>query len=230
MHIAILEDDEALSRLYQLWLSSAGHACTFFRTIAEFRGGLRSDNFDLMLLDWELPDGTGDQALHWIRETLGWHIPVICVTVRDAEPDVVNALRSGADDYLAKPPRASELIARIEALARPERARALPARSVGPYQVDEVNRTVLVGGRTVDLTAKEYELACYLLRNTGRLLSRRRLLEAIWGVTADIDTRTVDTHVSRLRQKLQLDPQHGWDLCSVYGQGYRLQSMKGTRS
>jgi len=224
MRIAVLEDDATQVELYRLWFSTAQHQCSFFGTIAEFIAALRNERFDLLLVDWVLPDGTGDQALRWIRETLGWEIPVICVTLRDAEQDVVNALRQGADDYLVKPPKYFELLARIESLARRSRGAQLPVLRLGTYEINQENREILMAGRAVELTQKEYDLACYLFQNPGRLLSRVHLLEAIWGLQAEIDTRTVDTHVSRIRRKLRIYPENGWEIISVYGYGYRLES------
>lgn len=224
MRIAVLEDDATQVELYRLWFSTAQHQCSFFGTIAEFIAALRNERFDLLLVDWVLPDGTGDQALRWVRETLGWEIPVICVTLRDAEQDVVNALRQGADDYLVKPPKYFELLARIESLARRSRGAQLPVLRLGTYEINQENREILMAGRAVELTQKEYDLACYLFQNPGRLLSRVHLLEAIWGLQAEIDTRTVDTHVSRIRRKLRIYPENGWEIISVYGYGYRLES------
>ncbi len=228
MRIAVLEDDATQVELYRLWFSTAQHQCSFFGSIAEFIAALRNERFDLLLVDWVLPDGTGDQALRWIRETLGWEIPVICVTLRDAEQDIVAALRQGADDYLVKPPKYFELLARIESLARRSRGTQLPVLRLGTYEINQENREILMAGKPVELTQKEYELACYLFQNPGRLLSRVHLLEAIWGLHAEIDTRTVDTHVSRIRRKLRIYAENGWEIISVYGYGYRLESASVT--
>ena len=228
MRIAVLEDDATQVELYRLWFSTAQHQCSFFGSIAEFIAALRNERFDLLLVDWVLPDGTGDQALRWIRETLGWEIPVICVTLRDAEQDIVAALRQGAADYLVQPPKYFDLLARIESLARRSRGTQLPVLRLGTYEINQENREILMAGKPVELTQKEYELACYLFQNPGRLLSRVHLLEAIWGLHAEIDTRTVDTHVSRIRRKLRIYAENGWEIISVYGYGYRLESASVT--
>lgn len=224
MRIGVLEDDPAQVELYKLWFSTAQHECTVFGTIAAFVAGIGKERFDLLLVDWLLPDGTGEQALKAARETLGWDVPIICVTLRDAEQDIVNALRVGADDYVVKPPKYFELLARIESLARRSRTAQPPILRLGAYEIDQGNREILLSGKAVELTQKEYELACYLFRNPGRLLSRVHLLEAVWGLQAEIDTRTVDTHVSRIRRKLKIFPETGWEIISVYGYGYRLES------
>ena len=224
MRIGVLEDDSSQAELYKLWFSTARHECTVFGTIADFLAGIGKARFDLLLVDWMLPDGTGDKALQGARETLGWDIPIICVTMREAEQDIVNALRLGADDYVVKPPKYFELLARIESLARRSRTTQLPVLRLGAYEINQENREILLSGKAVELTQKEYELACYLFRNPGRLLSRVHLLEAVWGLQAEIDTRTVDTHVSRIRRKLKIYPETGWEIISVYGYGYRLES------
>lgn len=226
MRIAVLEDDSALTALYRSWFSVTGHVLECFETVAEFRKALRSDSFDLLLLDWELPDGTGSEVLEFARDARGWELPILCVSVRDSEPDVVRALRAGADDYVVKPPRGAELLARIEALGRLDRRTHTRAPEGPSLELDDASLTCRIGGGTpIDLTAKEFALAAYLLRNVGRLVSRRRLMEAVWGVVADLDTRTVDSHISRLRTKLKLRPDAGWDLRCLYGRGYRLQRI-----
>jgi DNA-binding response OmpR family regulator len=224
MRIAVLEDDGAQVELYKLWFSTAQHECRFFGTVAAFKAGIGGERFDLLLVDWMLPDGTGDTVIPWIRETLGWDTPVVCVTLRDSEQDVVNALRLGADDYVVKPPKYFELLARVESLGRRSRASQPPVLRLGTYDINLGNREIRASGKPVELTQKEYELACYLFRNPGKLLSRVHLLEVIWGLHAEIDTRTVDTHVSRIRRKLKIVPETGWEIISVYGYGYRLES------
>jgi DNA-binding response OmpR family regulator len=97
---------------------------------------------------------------------------------------------------------------------------------IGPYEIDPERRSVSIDGRLIALTQKEFDLAVYLFQNVGRLLSRIKLLEEVWGVEADLDTRTVDTHVSRVRRKLLLDESTGWKLLPVYGFGYRLDQIK----
>jgi two-component system response regulator RegX3 len=115
------------------------------------------------------------------------------------------------------------LIARIEALGRRNRATRQQVLKLGAYEIHQENRQILVRGVLIALTHKEYEVACYLFQNPGRLLSRAYLLEVIWGLQAEIDTRTVDTHVSRLRRKLDIYPKNGWKIVSIYGYGYRVE-------
>lgn len=223
MHIGILEDDLALQELYKLWFGSSQHSWKCHGTLATFIEALQRERFDLLLVDWTVPDGDGTTALAWVREHLGWELPVIFITARDNEIDVVTALRAGADDYIIKPPKYLELLARIESLSR--RIKPPAVLKFGSYVVDHERRAIAVDGQAVELTQKEFELACYMFQNPGKLLSRVHLLEKLWGLNAEVDTRTVDTHVSRLRRKLRIGPEQGWQIFPVYGWGYRIEKM-----
>lgn len=224
MRIGVLEDDATQIALYKLWLGTTQHQPVYYGTVADFMAALRTEKFDLLLIDRQLPDGNGESVLKWVRENLGWDLPVIFVTANDNESDIVSALRAGADDYVVKPAKFLELIARLEGLAR--RSKAVPPSQLklGAYEINQQDREIRLNGKAVELTQKEYELACYLFQNPARLLSRVHLLEAIWGLQAEIDTRTVDTHVSRLRHKLKIVPENGWEIISIYGYGYRMEA------
>jgi Response regulators consisting of a CheY-like receiver domain and a winged-helix DNA-binding domain len=224
VYIGILEDEIAQQELYKLWFSSAQHTSQCFDTVHDFLDALKKQHFDLLLIDWMLPDGSGDQVLKWVRENLGWDIPVIFITARDNEIDVVNALRAGADDYIVKPAKFLELLARIESLSR--RIKASPVLRFGSYDIDQERRSIAINGKPVELTQKEFELACYMFQTPGKLLSRVHLLEKLWGLNAEVDTRTVDTHVSRIRRKLAIGPEHGWQIIPVYGWGYRIEKVE----
>ncbi len=226
MNIALVEDDPHQQALLEVWLATAQHVTKSFSSGKTFIEGVTQTHFDILLIDWMLPDINGDKILVWVRENLGWAIPVLFITVRDQEEDIIKILKLGADDYMTKPVKYLEMLARIEALGR----RATPRQVEEPsrfnrYRLDCDSRTLYHDGVPLDLTQKEFELAAYLLKNSGRLLSRVHLLEAVWGLTANVDTRTVDTHISRLRKKLQLTPENGWRLTPVYGYGYRLEAV-----
>lgn len=228
MRIALLEDDEQLGPLISLWLEDVGHATQLFTTGAALIKVLERDSFDLLILDWMLPDTTGDKVLLWVREHMDWPVPVIFVTGRDSEEEIVAGLNLGADDYIAKPVRQQEFLARVAAVGR--RAQAAATAPSGrlnypPFELDVGSRLVQRNGEPVELTQKEYELALFLFRNHGRLLSRGHLLQSVWGHQADITTRTVDTHISRLRTKLGLAPENGWQLNAIYNHGYRLEHV-----
>ncbi len=230
MRIALVEDDAAQADLLASWLKDAGHDCHAFADAAGFLRTVARESFDLTILDWGLPDLDGDEVVSRLRRTLDWPMPVLFVTSRDAEQDIVRALELGADDYLAKPPRRAETLARVSALLR----RAAPeVREDGkftfaPYEFDSPTHSVAINGEAITLTHREYELALFMFRNAGRLLSRGHLMETVWGTKPDLNTRTIDTHMSRVRAKLKLMPANGWRLNSIYQHGYRLERLDGT--
>lgn len=227
MRIALLEDDPEQAHYMQAWLAAAGHACIHFSLGEKFLRAGVTDSFDLLVLDWLLPDINGDEVLLKLREQYDWHMPVLFVTGRDSEQDVVYALEQGADDYMIKPVKPLEMLARITALGR--RAGMQDAKNevfeVGAYGVDNVRHSITRDGQPLELTHKEFDLAVFLLRNVGRLISRKHIMESVWGQRSDLNTRTVDTHISRIRGKLGLIPDNGWRLSAVYQHGYRLERI-----
>jgi DNA-binding response OmpR family regulator len=190
-------------------------------------GGLKCEHFDALLLDWMLPDGSGSEVLQWARQNMGWNMAVVVLTARDDEATVVQALQAGADDFVVKPPKQMELIARLAAAARRASPGGLPVLRLGAFEIDIPRHTLSMNGAPVTLTQKEFDLAVYLFQSPAKLLSRDHLLNKIWGINAEVDTRTVDTHVSRLRKKLFLDGTQGWKMSPVYGYGYRLDRVDG---
>jgi len=226
--IAVLEDDPSQAKLLEHWITSQGHICHLFaRGDAILRTVLR-DTFDLVVLDWGVPDLSGEEVLRAIRRSVKEPLPVIFTTGRDREEDIVYALRSGADDYLTKPLRRMEFIARVEALLRRSRGHGRDEEApleVGQFRIDPQGRTLEKDGVPVELTQKEFDVASLLFRSIGRLLSRSYLLDSVWGISADVSTRTVDTHASQLRTKLDLYPENGWRLSAIYQHGYRLERV-----
>lgn len=224
MRIALLEDDAAQATLVERWLRQAGMNCTVFTSGAAFRAAIPNESFDMYVIDWMLPDDDGLAILVWLRETLRTHLPVMFATTRADEDALVLALDKGADDYLIKPLRRGELLARINALSRRGvTAKPVAVVTLGGVEIDIDKHRATIRGNQVDLTDRELALAVYMLRNHGRLLTRQELLENVWRTSPDIVTRTVDTHVSRLRAKLGLTPENGFDLSTVYHKGYRLE-------
>lgn len=226
MRIAVLEDDEAQLALSCSVVESMGHDCCPFSRGLDLMKALRRDNFDLLLLDWDVPDMSGLDVLTWLRESAAVHVPVLFVTNHVQERDIVRALALGADDYLAKPVRVAELMARVRALLR----RAYPERQrdhyvCGEFAFNRIDFSITKGGRPVKLKHKEVELAYVLFSNLGRLLSRQYLLETVWGQTVDTNSRSLGTHISRIRMELDLRPESGYCLTSVYGVGYRLEAL-----
>jgi two-component system, OmpR family, response regulator RegX3 len=231
LRIVLLEDNKHQADVMQVWLQAAGHECQLFQTGKTFREGVGRTRYDLLMLDWVLPDTDGIAELRWIRETFDWPVPILFVTQMDKEEDVVLALELGADDYMTKPVKPLEMLARITALGR----RAYPQTDhsetldFGDYRLNTLSRVVECHNDRVDLTHKEFDLTLYLFRNMGRLLSRGHILETVWGTTAELNTRTVDTHISRIRNKLGLVPENGWKLSAVYQHGYRLERLEQGR-
>jgi DNA-binding response OmpR family regulator len=226
LKLLYLEDDKTQADALIAILQDSGYQCTHCENAETFLDILKTDDFDLLILDWELPDMSGIEALERVRSFMDWKGPVLFVTNRDAEQDIVAALEKGADDYMVKPFRRSELLARLNALVR--RAGLLDDKDqveVGPFTVDQQHRRILVDNEPVTLTTKEYELAVILFKNVGRLFSRKYLLKHIWGIESEISTRTVDAHVSSLRRKLNIRAESGYRIKTVYQHGYRLEQL-----
>lgn len=228
MRIAVLDDDFILLELLQAATERLGHLCHTFTTGASLLARMRRDTFDLLVVDWHLPDMEGPEVVRAVRKLSGPHMPILFVTRRQDEQDIIEALASGADDFMTKPVRMGEFTARINALAR----RAYPHTGMatqvfGRYALDPQERTLALDGTLLDLTDREFELALFMFQNCGRLLSREHLREMVWGQIHDVPSRTMDTHVSRLRQKASLSADNGFVITAVYGMGYRLEAVEG---
>lgn len=187
----------------------------------------KAEKLDLLLLDWELPDISGKDIVIWIRANLGNQLPVIFVTNRNQDQDLVHGLDAGADDFLAKPFKAPELIARIKALLRRNNAESsLSIIKLEPYQLNPQSREATLHGEPVQLAPKEFDLAYLFFGNIGRLFSRDALSTAIWNREIPATSRTLDTHLSNIRQKLQINPDNGVRIVSSYALGYRMELIK----
>jgi DNA-binding response OmpR family regulator len=230
MRVAILDDDSTLCSHVLRLMVDAGHAPSEFHSSKSILKALRQNSFDLLLLDWTLPDSSGIEVLSWVREHLDPSPPVIMITARVGENDIVAGLTAGADDYISKPIQDSVLKARVEAVLR--RAYGGPGkRSIevyGEYAFDVPQRTLKVSGQPVVTTAKEFTLALLMFRNLARPLSRGHIMEAVWGHGPDMMSRTLDAHISQIRGRLGLRPENGLRLSSVYSFGYRLEQVERT--
>jgi len=226
VRIAILEDDPDQLALLQRWLVQDGHDVHGYGTGREVMMRAGRESFDIFLLDWQVPDVSGTEVLQWLRANVSRKVPILFVTVRDSEQDIVFALECGADDYMIKPARQHELLARVHALLR----RAYPREedkqlNFPPFEIDTQRGEIRRGGSRIELTPKEFDLAVVLFKNIGRLMSRGHLQEAVWGRSGDLATRTVDTHVSQVRKKLDLRTESGFRVVPVYNYGYRLEQI-----
>ncbi len=230
MRIDLLEDDPDQAAVIEHWLVEDGHEVRWFKASGELTRALHREVPDVLLLDWVLPESSGIDVLTWVRQSFLGQIPIVFLTAQDSEDHVVRALQAGADDYLVKPARRRELLARIQALGRRSGviSPGTPLANIEPYEIDPGRRTVAINGETVELTSKEFDLAVYFFSKVGHLVTRAALLEKVWGRSRIVTTRTVDAHVSRIRKKLQIDESHGWRLISIYQHGYRLERLKTT--
>jgi two-component system, OmpR family, response regulator RegX3 len=182
------------------------------------------ESFDLFVLDWQVPDVSGAEVFMWLQSNVSPTVPVLFVTVRDSEQDIVFALEHGAEDYMAKPVRRQELVARVHALLRWAYPREGKKQfSFPPFEIDVHRGEIRRDGNKIELTPKEFELAVTLFCNIGLFLSRGHLQETVWGRSGDLATRTVDTHVSQVRKKLDLRPECGFRVVLIYNYGYRLE-------
>ena len=223
MNIYILEDDTDQAELYAFWLDE--YNCTVFHKARDLIKQIPYQVPDILIIDWNLPVVDGLDVLHWLKGSRYEDIPVIFLTARNTEDDIVTALTDGADDYIIKPTSEAIIKARIKAVTRRllnKNSQLLIESNTHPYKFDHKSNTVAYKNTNVSLTNKEYDLALYFFSNEGLLISRDQLLESIWVKSSDVSTRTVDTHISRLRKKLLLNGTHGWKLVSIYHQGYKI--------
>ena len=231
MRIAALDDDALQLDLIKQATEAMGHVCHTHLTGAELLRTLRRETFDLLIVDWHLPDMEGTEVVQTVREMGGMQLPILFITRRNAERDVIEALSRGADDFMSKPLRMGELVARTTALLRRAYPESMGARmAFGAYCFDADKRSLSVHGQPIELKNREYELALFMFRNAGRLLSRPHLREAVWGDGAETPSRSLDTHMSRLRTKLELTEDNGYTISAIYGMGYRLDPCQPAAS
>ncbi|AKU23153.1 response regulator transcription factor [Massilia sp. MB5] len=227
MRIVVLDKERNQTELICQVLSAAGHVCHGFQTGKDALNQLRRENYDMLILDWQTEDINAAELMRRARERLPEPAPVIFMTTTSGEDDIVAGLAAGANDYLVKPLRRSELVTRVQAMLR----RAYPAQNgaeqlqFGQYVFETRPGRLLRDGLVLDVTHKEFSLALLFFRNIGRPLSRAYIHETVWIRETDVPSRTMDTHVSRVRNKLQLKPENGFRLVPVYSYGYRLEKL-----
>ena len=223
MRIAILEDDpDQLSHLVRTMeqLFTVGEttvACTAFTDGAALQQVLRRESFDLLVLDWNVPGLEGLELLKWLRTWQRDLVPVLMLSSRTSEQDVVQALNFGADDYIVKPFQPDELFARLRAVMRRTHGRVSPVLSYNGVVLDPARREVTRDGAAVPLSSHEFRTLLLLMERQGRVVTREQLEEAVYGSSGTIESNTIAVYVHQLRRKLgeQL-------IVTVHGQGYRI--------
>jgi DNA-binding response OmpR family regulator len=229
MRIVVLDHEPSEADIVCGALTAAGHACQVFHHDKEMLAQLRKDSYDLLILDCQ----ADADVLRRARDKLGAGTPVLLLAESSHQDQISAGMAAGADDYLLKPLRCNELVARVQVLLRrryPDLHGAELFR-FGQYLFEtkpgqERPGRLIMDGMALELTHKEFCLALLLFRNLGRPLSRAYIHEAVWTHDTLLPSRTLDTHVSRVRNKLLLKPEHGFRLAPVYSYGYRLEKLE----
>jgi two-component system response regulator RegX3 len=223
--VLVIEDEESFRDALQFMLSREGFDVVLAADGAEGIKQFDSKDPDIVLLDLMLPEVSGTEVCKYIRTKS--NTPVIMLTAKDTEIDKVVGLELGADDYVTKPFSTRELLARIKAVLR--RGSDVELDSVGaveggPIRMDVERHALTVNGEAVAMPLKEFELLEFLMRNSGRVLTRGQLMDRIWGSDYVGDGKTLDVHVKRIRSKIEPDPANPVYLTTVRGLGYRFEA------
>lgn len=223
--ILVVEDEETLSEAIAFLLSKEGFEVAVAATGPDAITDFDKNGADLILLDLMIPGLSGTEVCRQIRTKSA--VPIIMLTAKDSEIDKVVGLEIGADDYVTKPYSSRELIARIRAvLRRGELSDVTDASGpleVGPVRLDVDRHIITVNGAPVALPLKEFELLEFLMRNSGRVLTRMQLIDRVWGSDYVGDTKTLDVHIKRLRAKIEVDPANPELIQTVRGMGYKME-------
>ena len=232
LRVAVADDDREILESISQSLRNARYNVEKFSNGQDLMIALRRDTYDVVLVDWNMPGATGFELVNWGVENLEHPPAFILLTSRSDKSDIVDALEGGASDYIVKPESEDVVIARIEAAARrnagaPRRERLIDHDA---YVIDTVEKGISLNGDPIKLTGKEYQLACLFFDNLDRPMSRAYIYTSVWGGAADVTTRTLDMHVSRIRSKLDLRPHNGFAIRTVFGFGYRMDQYSDDES
>jgi two-component system phosphate regulon response regulator PhoB len=227
MNILVVEDDRDIREMVCLSLAQNDFQTAGCSNLQEARKTMETINPDCMVVDWMLPDGSGIELIRWMRRQQQFQqVPVLMLTARSQEADLITGLDSGADDYLTKPMSLRELNARVRALLRrpAQYEESQDLLEFGGLTLNVRTHEVTVAGAGVDLTKTEFRLLRLFIENPRKVFSREQILDAVWGVNAFLGDRTVDVHILRLRKILQ---PHGAErmISTVRGSGYRLAEV-----
>jgi two-component system response regulator RegX3 len=228
-HIFVVEDEESFIDALEIGLKREGFAVSVARDGLEALEKFDEVNPDLVLLDVMLPRVTGIEVCRQLRKKSA--VPIIMLTAKSSEIDTVVGLEVGADDYVAKPYRIRELVARIRAALRrnsPDSTGEVerPAQSalvVGDVELNDDEHTVIVRGENVTMPLKEFDVLRLLMANVGRVMTRELLIDRVWGSDYYGDTKTLDVHVKRIRSKIEIDPANPTRIVTVRGVGYKFE-------
>ena len=222
--IYCVEDDDSIRELICYALKSGGYQAEGFAESGDFWRRMEENTPRLVLLDIMLPGEDGMQLLHKMKNDAAQrNVPVIMLTAKTTELDKVAGLDAGADDYITKPFSVLELLSRVRAVLRRSQPTGAETLSCGEVTMDPLRRTVTSCGHPVELTYKEFELLCYMMRNCDIVLSRTRLMENVWGFDFEGESRTVDMHIKTLRQQLGAG---GSIIKTVRGVGYKVSQRE----
>lgn len=220
--ILVVDDDEALSEMIGIVLQNDGFEPVFCYEGSGALEAFREANPDLVLLDLMLPGIDGIEVCKLIRAESD--VPVVMLTAKSDTADVVRGLESGADDYVPKPFKPAELVARVRARLRPAETHTAETLSVADVNIDVAGHRVTRGEEVLALTPLEFDLLVTMARKPWQVFSREQLLEAVWGYRHAADTRLVNVHVQRLRSKIERDPEKPAIILTVRGVGYKAGS------
>jgi two-component system KDP operon response regulator KdpE len=221
--VLVIDDEAPIRRL--LGVALAGLGWEVFEAATGFEGleAARGSKPDIVLLDLNLPDMNGSELLERLR---GWSsVPVIVVSVRDSEGDMVQLLNAGADDYVVKPFYTNELVARIEAVQRRMQPKSEPVLRTGRLRIDLSSREVSVAGESLRLTPTEYAVLALLARYSGRIVTRELILKEVWGPAGQSEEGNLRFYINSLRKKIEKDPAKPRLIATEAGVGYRLESV-----
>lgn len=229
--ILIVEDDKDIAELVRLHLADLGHSIKVCHDGDKGWCALQTENFDLAILDIMLPGMDGLEICKKIRAHQTAYTPVLMLTSRATELDRVLGLELGADDYLTKPFSLLELIARVKALLRRSDALSQPPPQTNKLQFENLSiepgsREVICDEKTLDLTAKEFDLLLHFAQHPGQVFSRMQLLDKVWGYSHEGYEHTVNSHMNRLRSKLEKNPKEPQYIKTVWGVGYQFIANK----
>ncbi len=219
MRVLLIEDEPSLGAAVEEHIRDAGHAVDRMLRLDDAEAALHAVEYGLVLLDLHLPDGSGLDFLKSMRRR-GDTRPVIILTARDQIRDRIDGLNAGADDYLVKPFDLDELAARVAAVARRAGGNPNTIVRIGDIEIDAASRVLKLAGKRIDLTAREWAIMDALMRRANAVVSKEQLEEALYSFGEEIESNTIEVHVSRLRKKLGKDA-----ISTIRGVGYRLEGM-----